>query len=128
MKCNYGKPGDIFSTAFLVFCPTASYSITIYCVVKLYLFLLKSKGNNMRSAISKQVMQRQKSILATICIQALVPVLTYTPLFISILFVDNSWGGTTSEDSEWLVCEKHSSKDPPTVLIFAKNPVSYRSQ
>ncbi|RCN50530.1 hypothetical protein ANCCAN_03384 [Ancylostoma caninum] len=45
-------------------------------------------------------MHRQKSILATICIQAAVPLLTYLPLFLSILIVDNSWG-ISFEDAHW---------------------------
>ncbi|VDN35391.1 unnamed protein product [Cylicostephanus goldi] len=46
-------------------------------------------------------MHRQKSILATICIQAAVPLVTYLPLFLSILIVDNSWGISTSESAQW---------------------------
>ncbi|KAL6730372.1 hypothetical protein Aduo_001351 [Ancylostoma duodenale] len=60
LKSNYREPGDIITTAFLIFCPLASYVITI----------------------------------------AAVPLLTYLPLFLSILIVDNSWG-ISSKDAQW---------------------------
>ncbi|KAK6729798.1 hypothetical protein RB195_006695 [Necator americanus] len=99
LKSNYRKAGDVATTAFLIFCPLASYSITIYCVVKLFLFIRHSKVN-VRSAVSRQVMHRQKSILATICIQAAVPLVTYLPLLLSLLIVDNSWG-ISSTGAQW---------------------------
>ncbi|GMT28168.1 hypothetical protein PFISCL1PPCAC_19465, partial [Pristionchus fissidentatus] len=97
---NWREIGDIVQTLTDFSIIIASYLITIICIIKLVVYLAhkwKERSN------SKGNLERQKAIIFTVVVQAILPLITYTPylIFIFSLIIHGAESRDHSESSIW---------------------------
>ncbi|GMR52545.1 hypothetical protein PMAYCL1PPCAC_22740, partial [Pristionchus mayeri] len=91
---NWRQTGDIIETLTDFIIIISSYLITILCILRLVHYLAHN-GKERSNSVGN--LERQKAILFTVTVQAILPLITFTPylVFISSLIIN----GTKSTDS-----------------------------